>query len=63
MAEICNNVLIVGGEGEKCCEVVEDYGFKKVVTSGNTIEDNRHITPFRKLTQEESDCSRTRILG
>lgn len=60
MAGIYSTVLVVGGEGEKCREVAEGYGFKDVVTPGDIIKDNKHTTPFRKLTAEENDNSRLR---
>lgn len=60
MADKYKTVLVVGGEGEKCREVAEGYGFKDVVTPGDIIKDNPDTTPFRKLTKEESDNSRTR---
>ena len=40
--------------------VAEGYGFKDVVTPGDIIKDNRHTTPFRKLTEEEEKHSRAR---
>ncbi|MCJ1462146.1 hypothetical protein MMC07_000746 [Pseudocyphellaria aurata] len=63
MAEIYGTVLVVGGEGEKCRQVAEGYGFKDVVTPGDIIKDNSATTPFRKLTQEETDHSRARNFG
>ncbi|PGH00379.1 TIGR01456 family HAD hydrolase [Helicocarpus griseus UAMH5409] len=60
MAEKYNTVLVVGGEGEKCRIVAEGYGFKDVVTPGDIIKYNQHTTPFRKLTKEEFENSRTR---
>lgn len=60
MASKYTTVLVIGGEGEKCREVAEGYGFKDVVTPGDIIKDNADTTPFRKLTQEEWDNSRTR---
>jgi HAD superfamily hydrolase (TIGR01456 family) len=60
MAEKYNTVLVIGGEGEKCRQVAEGYGFKDVVTPGDIIKDNPDTTPFRKLTQEELDNSRVR---
>ena len=63
MAEKYNTVLVVGGEGDKCRHVAEGYGFKDVVTPGDIIKDNKHPTPFRKLTQEEQDHSRARNFG
>ncbi|KAI7646649.1 HAD superfamily hydrolase-like protein, partial [Hortaea werneckii] len=60
MAAKYTTVLVVGGEGEKCREVAEGYGFKDVVTPGDIIKDNPDTTPFRKLTEEEWNNSRAR---
>ena len=60
MAQKYNTVLVVGGEGEKCRQVAEGYGFKDVVTPGDIIKDNPDTTPFRKLTTEELENSRLR---
>ncbi|ORY07032.1 HAD superfamily hydrolase-like protein [Clohesyomyces aquaticus] len=63
MAEKYHTVLVVGGEGEKCRQVAEGYGFKDVVTPGDIIKDNQDTTPFRKLTKEEYENSRSRNFG
>lgn len=63
MAEQYNTVLVVGGEGEKCREVAESYGFKDVITPGDIIKDNPDTTPFRKLTEREHENSRLRNYG
>ena len=60
MAAKYKTVLVIGGEGEKCRNVAEGYGFKDVVTPGDIIKDNADTTPFRKLTEEEWNNSRTR---
>lgn len=60
MAQKYKTVLVVGGEGEKCRQVAEGYGFKDVVTPGDIIKDNVNTTPFRKLTPEEYENSRAR---
>ena len=60
MVEKYNTVLVVGGEGEKCRQVAEGYGFKDVVTPGDIIKDNADTTPFRKLTGVEYNNSRVR---
>ncbi|KEY66729.1 hypothetical protein S7711_06776 [Stachybotrys chartarum IBT 7711] len=60
MAEVYKTVLVVGGEGEKCRQVAEGYGFKDVVTPGDIIKHNSATTPFRKLTAEEHANSRAR---
>lgn len=63
MAEIYKTVLVVGGEGEKCRLVAEGYGFIDVVTPGDISKDNKHTTPFRKLTDQETHNSRVRNFG
>lgn len=60
MAETYGTVLVIGGEGEKCRQVAEGYGFKDVVTPGDIIKHNSATTPFRKLTPEEHANSRER---
>lgn len=60
MAAKYNTVLVVGGEGEKCREVAEGYGFKDVITPGDIIKHNADTTPFRKLTKDEWNNSRDR---
>ncbi|TQS31549.1 hypothetical protein Golomagni_08163, partial [Golovinomyces magnicellulatus] len=60
MAEKYGTVLVVGGEGEKCRQVAEGYGFKDVVTPGDIIKHDSATTPFRKLTKEELANSRVR---
>ena len=63
MAEKYKTVLVVGGDGEKCRLVAEGYGFKDVVTPGDIIKDNARTTPFRKLTDQETQNSRKRNFG
>lgn len=63
MAEKYNTVLVIGGEGEKCRQVAEGYGFKDVVTPGDIVKDNPSTTPFRNLTKEELANSRLRNYG
>ena len=60
MVERYQTILVVGGEGEKCREVAEVYGFRDVVTPGDIIKYKNDTTPFRKLTPEELQNSRTR---
>ncbi|KAF7543556.1 hypothetical protein G7046_g9975 [Stylonectria norvegica] len=60
MAEKYGTVLVVGGEGEKCRQVAEGYGFRDVVTPGDIIKHDAATTPFRKLTAEEHRNSRAR---
>ena len=63
MAAKYSTVLVVGGEGEKCRQVAEGYGFKDVITPGDIIKDNPDTTPFRKLTKEEDTNSKVRNYG
>lgn len=63
MAERYGTVLVVGGEGEKCRQVAEGYGFRDVCTPGDIIKDNVNTTPFRKLTKDEQEHSRKRNFG
>jgi ribonucleotide monophosphatase NagD (HAD superfamily) len=63
MVEKYHTVLVVGGEGEKCREVAEGYGFRDVITPGDIIKDNEATTPFRRLTNEERKNSRKRDYG
>ena len=63
MAAKYDTVLVVGGEGEKCRQVAEGYGFKDVITPGDIIKDNPDTTPFRKLTSEELESSKIRNYG
>lgn len=63
MAEKCGTVLVVSGEGEKCRLVAESYGFKDVVTPGDIIKGNADTTPFRRLTKDEYENSRSRDLS
>lgn len=57
MAQKYKTVLVVGGEGDKCRQVAQGYGFKDVITPGDIIKDNTDTTPFRKLTDQEMQHS------
>jgi len=63
MVKKYKTVLVVGGEGEKCRQVAEGYGFRDVITPGDIIKDNSNTTPFRNLTVAESADSRKRNFG
>jgi HAD superfamily hydrolase (TIGR01456 family) len=63
LAQKYHTVLVVGGEGEKCREVAEGYGFRDVITPGDIIKDNARTTPFRKLNTSEMESSRLRNYG
>jgi HAD superfamily hydrolase (TIGR01456 family) len=57
-ADRYGTVLVVGGEGEKCREVAESYGFRDVITPGDILKANAATAPFRKLTPTEHANSR-----
>jgi HAD superfamily hydrolase (TIGR01456 family) len=57
-ADRYGTVLVVGGEGEKCRDVAESYGFRDVITPGDILKANAHTAPFRKLTEAEMTNSR-----
>lgn len=57
-ADRYNTVLVVGGEGEKCRDVAESYGFRDVITPGDILKANSATAPFRKLTDTEHANSR-----
>jgi hypothetical protein len=63
MAEQYETVLVVGGDGGKCRQVAEGYGFRDVITPGDIIKDNSHTTPFRSLTADERAKSKKRKFG
>jgi len=53
LAATYHSVLVIGGEGEKCREVAEGYGFRDVITPGDIISYDAATTPFRTLTAAE----------
>lgn len=57
-ADRYGTVLVVGGEGEKCRDVAESYGFRDVITPGDILKANAATAPFRKLTETEHANSR-----
>lgn len=60
LAEYYNTVLVVGGEGYKCREVAETYGFKDIVVPNDIVAWDPTIAPYRKFTEEERKSSRPR---
>ena len=63
LASKYKTVLVVGGDGDKCRQVAQSYGFQDVITPGDIIKDNTDTTPFRKLTEAEYDHSVKRNYG
>ncbi|KAL6706554.1 hypothetical protein ACN47E_005310 [Coniothyrium glycines] len=60
LAEYYRTVLVVGGEGYKCREVAEEYGFQDIVVPNDIIAWDPTIAPYRVFTDEERKTSRPR---
>ncbi|GAO46283.1 hypothetical protein G7K_0516-t1 [Saitoella complicata NRRL Y-17804] len=60
LAEFYNTVLVVGGEGYRCREVAELYGFKDIVVPNDIVAWDPTLAPFRVFTDEERKTSRPR---
>lgn len=67
LSEYYKTVLVVGGEGYKCREVAEQYGFQDIVVPNDIIAWDPTIAPYRVFTEEERatstprDFTKTRI--
>ncbi|KAK9771956.1 hypothetical protein AB5N19_14053 [Seiridium cardinale] len=67
LAEYYNTVLVVGGEGFKCREVAELYGFKDIVVPNDivawdeTIAPYRHFSPWERASAKPRDFSKCNI--
>lgn len=60
LSEYYKTVLVVGGEGYKCREVAEQYGFEDIVVPNDIIAWDPTIAPYRVFTEEERKTSRPR---
>ncbi|KAF1841933.1 HAD-superfamily hydrolase [Cucurbitaria berberidis CBS 394.84] len=60
LADYYKTVLVVGGEGYKCREVAEAYGFQDIVVPNDIIAWDPTIAPYRVFTDEERATSRPR---
>ncbi|KAF2735020.1 phosphatidyl synthase-like protein, partial [Polyplosphaeria fusca] len=60
LAEYYKTVLVVGGEGYKCREVAEQYGFQDIVVPNDIVAWDPTIAPYRVFTDEERATSRPR---
>lgn len=60
LAEYYHTVIVVGGEGYKCREVAEQYGFKDIVVPNDIVASDPTIAPYRVFTDEERASSRPR---
>lgn len=60
LAEYYKTVLIVGGEGYRCREVAEEYGFQDIIVPNDIVAWDPTIAPYRVFTEEERKTSRPR---
>lgn len=60
LAEYYHTVLVVGGEGYRCREVAEQYGFRDIVVPNDIVAWDTTIAPYRVFTDEERASSRPR---
>ncbi|ORX99227.1 HAD-like domain-containing protein [Clohesyomyces aquaticus] len=60
LAEYYKTVLVVGGEGYKCREVAEEYGFQDTVVPNDIVAWDPTIAPYRVFTEGERATSRPR---
>lgn len=60
LAAYYGTVLVVGGEGTKCRDVAELYGFKDVVVPNDIVAWDPSIAPYRAFTDEERKAARPR---
>ncbi|KJY01355.1 phosphatidyl synthase like protein [Zymoseptoria brevis] len=60
LSEYYDTVLVVGGEGYRCREVAEQYGFKNVVVPNDIVAWDPTIAPYRVFTDEERATSHPR---
>ncbi|KAF2633835.1 cat eye syndrome critical region protein 5 precursor [Macroventuria anomochaeta] len=60
LADYYGTVLVVGGEGYKCREVAQEYGFKNIVVPNDIIAWDPTIAPYRVFTDEERATSNPR---
>lgn len=60
LAEYYKTVLVVGGEGYKCREVAEEYGFQDIVVPNDIVAWDPTIAPYRVFTEAERATSRPR---
>jgi len=60
LAEYYNTVLVVGGEGFRCREIAELYGFKDVVVPNDIVAWDETIAPYRTFGPWERASARPR---
>ncbi|KAF2712290.1 HAD-superfamily hydrolase [Pleomassaria siparia CBS 279.74] len=60
LAEYYKTVLIVGGEGYKCREVAQEYGFENIVVPNDIVAWDPTIAPYRVFSDEDRATSNPR---
>ena len=60
LAEYYNTVLVVGGEGYRCREIAEAYGFKDIVVPNDIVAWDESVAPYREFGPWERASSRPR---
>ncbi|KAA8900262.1 HAD-like domain-containing protein [Sphaerosporella brunnea] len=60
LAQYYNTVLVVGGEGYRCREIAEQYGFKDVVVPNDIVAWDETIAPYRVFGPWERASARPR---
>ncbi|KAL2267877.1 hypothetical protein VTJ83DRAFT_5154 [Remersonia thermophila] len=60
LARYYNTVLVVGGEGTRCRDVAEEYGFRDVVVPDDILAWDPSIAPYRVFTEAERAAARPR---
>lgn len=60
LAEHYRTVLVVGGEGTRCRDIAELYGFRDVVVPSDIVAWDESIAPYRILTPWERASARQR---
>jgi HAD superfamily hydrolase (TIGR01456 family) len=60
LADYYKTVLVVGGEGYKCREVAEKYGFEDIVVPNDILAWDSTVAPYRVFTDAERATSRPR---
>jgi len=58
LAEYYNTVLVVGGEGNRCREVAEEYGFKEIIVPNDIVVWDPTIAPYRTVSEEDKAKAR-----
>jgi HAD superfamily hydrolase (TIGR01456 family) len=60
LKEYHSTVLIIGGEGDKCKSIAQQYGFTDIVVSHDIVAWDPTISPFRKLSPAELAAAKPR---